>query len=517
MAVVHRVPKTVAQMNGDVRAWAAENGDFVKDVIDKHRAWVEEAAIQKLQKAYDNHLESVELRDRAKGDDVNNKLHASFAQLVIDTPVDYLLGKPIVWTVEDPEGEAPVELTEAYRDELLRLFRKGAAQRVLSEQMRQGSIAYYSGVILWVDEDGQIDYEEFPVQELIPVYDTRGRLRLVIRSYVVEYTENGTPVSRTKVEVYDKKYVSYLVSSRDGNAYEYDEEEAPGNPVAHQAGRIPVSIYVNGTPAEYDKRKLRVGVSDLNAGILSLIENYAHTMSDKANFSTYALDQLLKLIGVDIQEKEVLKMREARALALKNKDSDAAFIAPQMDDEGVENHLKRMKDDIQDMAQLPKLSELKNASATEIKTKYTALDTRANKKELYFSAAITQFVAVLTDMLNAKRLTDAGVENVWGVLSGEDEPPTSTPLYNPDWVQATLVRNQPQNTLEIAQTVQMLAGIVPDSYLYEQLWFIPDPVAALEEMKKQKEEAAKLAMASMYPDDEFRNTDDGAGNEGGGQ
>ena len=42
-----------------------------------------------------------------------------------------------------------------------------------------------------------------------------------------------------------------------------------------------------------------------------------------------------------------------------------------------------------------------------------------------------------------------------------------------------------------------LADIVPDSYLYELLWFIDDPQKALEEMKAQKEEASKNSLTAI--------------------
>jgi hypothetical protein len=99
-------------------------------------------------------------------------------------------------------------------------------------------------------------------------------------------------------------------------------------------------------------------------------------------------------------------------------------------------------------------------------------------------------------MLNAKRLIEAGVQDVYAVLSGEVE--SSVVLYDADWLAFTINRNLPQNYLEIAQIVSGLAGKVPDSYLYELLWFVDDPVAALEEMKAQKKADAELqAKASI--------------------
>lgn len=514
MAVVAVIPETLAQLTGAVEAsapaWAKDNGAWIKRIIEQHKGFLSEEGIPKLQAAYDGMLDSIDIRDKNRGDDINNKLQVNYAQLIIDTVVDYLTGKPIVWTVEEVEGEQKALMAE-YREAIIPLLRKEEAQRVLAEQLRQGSIGGYGCIIAWVNEAGAIDFDEYPLNEIIPVYDTRGRLALVVRYYEVEDQDiSGKPITLTRVEVYDEKYVAYYVSTENGEGFELDDTEVEtGNPVEHKAGRIPVSIFVNGTPARYEKRRKKNGVSDLANGVLTLLEAYAAGLSDKANYVEYLQDAYLLLKGVDVDEKEVLKMRKARAIALANKESDAEFIAQEQQDDAVEHYLDRLKDTIHDQTQTPKLNDLEGTTATEIRMKYAALDIKAGKKELYFVAAVKQLIAVLTDMLNAKRLTDAGVndpEALYDMLTGAVKP--RVPLYLAEWLQFTINRNLPQNFKEIADIVALLAGKVPDSYLYELLWFIDDPVAALEEMKKQKDEDTKRASTlALGLDNEFAGTE----------
>jgi SPP1 family phage portal protein len=515
MAVVTRVPETLALLGPQAaQIWADDNGTWLKDIIDKHKAWLDAEGIAQYQAAYDGYLEKIDLREKSRGDDVNHKLQVNYAKKVIDFPVDYMLGKPIVWTVDDPEPEKDAEgknkpraIVEEYRKTIIKLLQNEEAQRVFSEMLRQGSIASYSTVIAWVDEKGGIDYEEYPVQEVVPVYDVRGRLVLVVRFYpyeVTKITEAGAKTTEvTRVEVYDEKYLTYYLSDETGGSYALDDSEVEtGNPIEHRAGRIPVSVFLNGTPARYEKRVKKLGTSDLGDGVLSLLEEYASTMSDKANMVDRYNDQYLKLKGVTLgdtpqqAEAEVLAMRKARAIALKSSESDADFIAPDQEDKAVENHLTRVKDTIYETTDTPKLSDLSGATATEIKVKYASMDIKTGKKEIYFTGAIKRLIRVLTDMLNAKRLIEAGVQDVYAVLSGEVE--SSVVLYDADWLAFTINRNLPQNYLEIAQIVSGLAGKVPDSYLYELLWFVDDPVAALEEMKAQKKADAELqAKASI--------------------
>lgn len=523
MAVMNEIPTPLSFLPKvgpqEAQVWADTNGKWIRDILEKHDNWLKEAEVDRHQAAYDGFLQAIDDRDKTRGDDTNNKLQVNYAQLVIDTVVDYLLGKAPVWTVEnsDDDGkEKEAEIVTEYRKKILKQLRTQQAQQILAEQLRQGSIAGYSPVISWIDENGNIDYDEFPVQEVTPVYDTRGRLIMVLRHYEIDVpTEGGSTISRKRVEVYDDRYVTYYIGDETGEGFTLDESEiATGNPYEHRAARIPVSIFVNGTAARYEKRLKKAGTSDLGGGVLTLLEDYAHKMSDKSNLVEYLLDQYLLLKGVDVDEKEVIKMRKARAIALKNKESDASFIAQSQDDNAVENHLTRLKDDIHATTFTPKLDDLQGATATEIKMKYAALDIKASKKELYLTAAINQLIQIITDLLNAQLLEEAGVaaEEVHDILSGQQE--TAVELYNSEWVQFTLVRNLPQNYKEISDIVASLIDKVPDAYLYELLWFIDDPVKALNEMRKQRDERAKYTMLGLGYGGEFTNLEGNKGGEG---
>lgn len=524
MVVMNSIPLLVSS-GIEAGSWVTANAEWLKIVVEKHEAIITELQVEKYQKAYDGFLESIDIRDKSRGDDVNNKLQVNYAQTIIDTPVDYMTGKPITWTVYDPKAppveeaaegaEVGLTIIDEYREDLLAIVKTEEAKQALSELLRQGSIAGYSGIITYVDEEGVIGFDEYPVQELIPVYNTKGKLKLVLRKFLVEEGDE----SYTRLEYYDNKYVAFYKGDDKGEAFVLDAEEAlTGNPIEHKAARIPVSIFTNGTPSSYEKRQKRAGVSDFDNGVMTILENYAGVMSDKANTVENLLDQFLLLEGVTVDEKEVLKMRKARSIALKSKESKASFMVQNQEDKAIENHLQRLKDTIHDMSFTPNLHDNAVMTATEIKMKYTALDIKAGRKDIYFMAAVRHFVQTVTDMLNARRLITAGVTDTYAVLEAFNKPvkvegeevPTPIELYNAEWVDITINRNIPQNFTEIAGIVSSLAGRVPDAYLYELLWFIEDPVAALEDMKAQKaadaEAAATAARSAMGFGGEFGTT-----------
>lgn len=504
MATFTTIPVTLAvKANAtaqDALKWVQNNNAWISTVLSKHDNWLRDAEVEKYQLAYDGELDEIAKRDKARTDGVNYKLIANYATIIVDTLVDYMLGKSPIYTVEDPEQEddetEEADIITEYRKKLMELL-KEKATLVLSEMLRQGCIAGYSAVICWVDEQGNIDYNEYPVQEVIPIYDARNRLMLVLRRYTVEVIEDGQTVERTRLEVYDDRYITYYIGDTSGGFTLDETEVASGNPIEHKAGRIPVVIYDNSKPSNYKDRIKSFGKSDLSFGAFDLIVAYAHGLSDKANLIEYLQDMYLLLTGVDVDENEVLKMRKARAIALKDANSKAEFIAQDQADGAVENFLTRLSKDIYDTTNTPRLSELNGATATEIKMKYAALDIKAGKKEPRLLTAIRRLLGILTDFLNTQKLIDSGIADTYDIVADDDTVERAQGLYSSSWVDVSLVRNLPQNYEEIANIVATLSDTVPDSYLFELLWFIDDPQKALEEMKAQKAENSMNSLTAL--------------------
>jgi SPP1 family phage portal protein len=515
--VMNKIPKLLETLDptaakAQAAEWITENAAFLRTAIDRHKEWIADAEVEKYQEAYDGYLDAIEKRDKDRDDGINHKLQVNYAQTIIDTVVDYLLGKSPVWTVEaDQDEDKPSdEILEAYRKDIVKLLRSEDAKRVLSEQLRQGSIAGYSAALVWVNEFGEIDFDEFPVQEMFPIFDTKGRIRLMIRYYTVE-SDDPVAVGNdpTKVEIYDARYITYAITDDTGQGFQLDEDELEtGNPIEHKAGRVPGSLFINGTPARYEKRKIKAGSSDLGNGVYSLLEALAHALSDKANSVDRLLDQFLLLTNVDTDKKEVSRMRKTRSIVLKSKESKAQFLSQSQDDNAVQNFKNDLKEAIYDMTNTPRLNDISGATATEIKMRYAPLDIKASKKETYFMSAIKQLGAVLTDMLNYKRLVEAGVSDPYAVLQGTTD--SAVELYKAHWLQPGLNRNLPQNNKEIAEIVQMLYDKVPDTFLYELLWFADDPKQMLKDMVAQRkdraEAAATASAASLFGSSEFAST-----------
>ena len=84
MAVTSIVPATLAALPkaspAAAEQWAAENGKWIRLILDNHSKRLEEVEVEKFQAAYDGFLDSIDQRDKSRGDDTNYKLFVNLAQ-----------------------------------------------------------------------------------------------------------------------------------------------------------------------------------------------------------------------------------------------------------------------------------------------------------------------------------------------------------------------------------------------------------------------------------------------------
>lgn len=535
MAVVSVLPETLGKIPGTPNpvAWVSDKGGWINDLITDHKKILVD--IEKFQGYYDGDTWAILSKQPKREDDPNNKIVPNYAAIIVDFAVNYTVGKPPKVTVDPPKttgGEDTVDaaVLDEYRNALNAVLWSNNSDAVFRELAKQGGIAGQDVIIAWLDENGDINFDEFPANECLPVYDMRGRLQLLIRYYTIETMESGKPEERTRVEVYDEKYISYYIQKGESEFVlddtEIDPETGLGNPVQHFTNGIPAAIFINKLPANAKKRLQRVGVSDLGGGVLTLLDEYAKILSGSADRNDYFADPYLKMVGVDVNQEDVLLMRKARAISTKTpaKEADIDFIGWDQKVDGVEKHADRIKNTIYEVTCTPRLDNLTGATATEIKMKYAGLDIKVSEKEVYFAKAIYRLMEIVTDMLNAKRLAENGVqdpERIWQVIRGKDDQgnPVEAPitLFDADWLTVTFTRSLPQNYKEIVEMVVALLDKVPDEDLYSLLWFVEDPQDVIDRMKQQREERRKETVNYMFDtgDEEDGNQEDGAGGSGG--
>jgi SPP1 family phage portal protein len=532
MAVVSVLPITLGRMEGapNPEAWVKDNGGWIKDLITDHKRLLTD--IEMYQGYYDGDGWKILKKTPKREDDPNNKIVPNYAAIIIDFAVNYMVGKPVKVTVDPPKttgGADTVDeaVLDEYRNALNKVLWDNSADAVFRELAKQGGVAGQDYIIAWLDENGDINFDEFPANECLAVYDMRGRLQLLIRYYTIEDMTSGEKVERTRVEVYDEKYITYYIQKGESEFIlddtEIDPDTGEGNPVRHFCNGIPAAVFINKLPANAKKRLQRVGVSDLGGGVITLLDEYAKILSGSADRNDYFADPYLKMVGVDVNQADVLTMRKARAITTKAAKTEAEidFISWDQEVEAVEKHADRVKNTIYEVTCTPRLDNLTGATATEIKMKYAGLDIKVSEKEVYFAKALYRLMEVVTDMLNAKRLEENGQkdpEKIWQYIRGKDDAgnPVEAPitLFNSDWLTLTFTRSLPQNYGEIVDMVVQLIDKVPDEDLYALLWFVEDPQDVIDRMKAQRKARAKEAAEYMF---DVGNEDEGQGAGGTGE
>ena len=119
-----------------------------------------------------------------------------------------------------------------------------------------------------------------------------------------------------------------------------------------------------------------------------------------------------------------------------------------------------------------------NASGVSIKYKLIGLEQIRSRKEREFKKALQRRIELISGMLNTKSIDAIDFRDV----------------------EITFTPNIPANNQEQAQIVKDLQGVVSRKKLLSLLPFVEDPVAELEELKKEQEESdARLRDETGYP------------------
>lgn len=101
MAVSSFIPQTLAEMQNvnqtTAERWIKDNSAWVANIVAKHDSWIKDNAVDMYQAAYDGELDEIAQRDKARDGGTENKLISNYVQIIVDTLVDYMLGKsPII-------------------------------------------------------------------------------------------------------------------------------------------------------------------------------------------------------------------------------------------------------------------------------------------------------------------------------------------------------------------------------------------------------------------------------------
>lgn len=316
--------------------------------------------------------------------------------------------------------------------------------------------------LMYIDADSHTRFKLIDPTQCFAVYDDSLTADLIyfIRFYKVN---NWDDSDTYHVDVYNDTTIKhYTMEGADGSPAFIGEEP-------HYFSQCPANVF--NLPDE----------KSIFDCIMSLQDSVNELLSAEIDDYSAFCDAYLILTGCELDEEDVVNMRERRVLQLPE-GATAAWLTKNSSDAQVENILKRIHDSIYRIAQCPDFSSESFvggvSSGIAIRYRLTGMETRAAK--------------IAAEM---KKALQRRVEIICGIASltlGEE-------VFRD--IDIDFKRNIPEDLTAVINVVNSLKGTVSDATLLAQLPFIDDINAELEAVNEQKAANMELYGFSAPEDD----------------
>lgn len=372
----------------------------------------------------------------------DNRLAVNFPRYITDTFLGFGYGVPIKKSHPDDT------IAQAIND----FERENEITDHEYELARKCCIYGHAFEYLYQDEEAKTKMTICTPMELFVVYDdtVKNRALFAVR-YGYHSTETEQPGQRYGEILTREEIIPF-------------EGSTAGEPMENPYGRLPC--------VEWMLNEDRMGLYE---GVSGLVEAYNHTLGEKANDVDAFAEAYLAVLGAELDEDGIYKIRDNRFINLYGtddaKDILVQFLQKPTADGTQENLLNRLETLIYQTSMVANISD-----------------------ESFGSAASGVALAYKLQAMSNLALTfDRKIEKS---LRKRYKLFCSLPTNVPDrdaWrdVDIRTTRNLPQNVAGEAQTAAQLEGIVSKETQLSVLSIVPDVKKELERMEQEGAEAAE--------------------------
>lgn len=390
----------------------------------------------KLEKYYKYYKGDQDIMRKAVKDSSKpcNRIVSNYCYNITQNYLGYLAGLPITYTSQD--DISLIQNVLNYND----------VDNEDSELLRNALIYGRAFEVCYLDEIAQQRFTVLDSRECIPVYDNtlNQELLYVIRFYI---TENiGLNNVKYQIDVYSADSIkSYETDGGFSSCRLLGETK-------HYYKQVPVSVFSLNTEEEsiFDK-------------VMTLQDAYNNLLSSEVDDFSAFVDAYLILKGITADEEDLADMKEKRILLL-DEGAEASYLSKNISDTQIENMLSNINDTIHKIANSPDFNDEKFMAQSGIALRY---------KLVGFENTSSAIVSRMTKALQKRIELITEIMNLTGESMWRD-------------IEIHFTRNLPVNTLEIAQMVNQLRGLVSDATLLSQLPFVTDVDRELEILQEQK-------------------------------
>lgn len=372
----------------------------------------------------------------------DNRLAVNFPRYITDTFLGFGYGVPIKKSHPDDT------IAQAIND----FERENEITDHEYELARKCCIYGHAFEYLYQDEEAKTKMTICTPMELFVVYDDTVKNRAL---FAVRYGYHSTETDQS-----GQRYGEILTREE---IIPFEGSTA-GEPMENPYGRLPC--------VEWMLNEDRMGLYE---GVSGLVEAYNHTLGEKANDVDAFAEAYLAVLGAELDEDGIYKIRDNRVINLYGtddaKDILVQFLQKPTADGTQENLLNRLETLIYQTSMVANISDESFGSAAS----GVAL---AYKLQAMSNLALTFDRKIEKSLRKRYKLFCSLSTNVSDRDAWRD-------------VDIRTTRNLPKNVAEEAQTAAQLEGIVSKETQLSVLSIVPDVKKELERMEQEGAEAAE--------------------------
>ena len=377
----------------------------------------------------------------------DNRLVVNFAKYITDTMNGFFIGIPIKTKSSDEAIDDYLNFINKYNDQ----DDNNAELSKICSIYGKGYEVYYND-----SETGQIAITYMNPIEGFMVYDDTNRQ---IPRYFINYYFDSDNVMHG--EIRSRTTISYF--NNKGQLHFEDEV------IEHSFCDVPAS--------EFIENEERLSIFEAT---YSLINAYNKAMSEKANDVDYFADAYLKILGAQLDESTLNKIRDNRTINISGSDSENIVVEfmdkPNADTTQV-NLIQRLERLIFQISMVANISDENFGASSGIALKYKLLcmSNLAKTKERKFASGMNRrYRIVFSNPINA--------------------------MNADDWVKVDYVftQNFPANLQEEAQIAAQLSGIVSHETQLSVLSNISNVKDELEQIEAEEQSQYETDLSANY-------------------
>ena len=375
----------------------------------------------------------------------DNRLAVNFPRYIPDTFLGFGYGVPVKKSHPDDT------IAQAIND----FERENEITDHEYELARKCCIYGHAFEYLYQDEEAKTKMTICTPMELFVVYDdtVKNRALFAVR-YGYHSTETDQPGQRYGEILTREEIIPF-------------EGSTAGEPTENPYGRLPC--------VEWMLNEDRMGLYE---GVSGLVEAYNHTLGEKANDVDAFAEAYLAVLGAELDEDGIYKIRDNRVINLYGtddaKDILVQFLQKPTADGTQENLLNRLETLIYQTSMVANISDESFGSAASgvaLAYKLQAMSNLALTFDRKIEKALRKryklFCSLSTNVPNRDAWRDVDIRTT---------------------------RNLPKNVAEEAQTAAQLEGVVSKETQLSVLSIVPDVKKELELMEQEGAEAAESAV-----------------------